>query len=210
MKREIVNPEIHRYLEQAVPARDPIATQMEQIAAERGFPIVGPVVGQLLYQLARGLRARRVFEMGSGFGYSTWWFARAVGAEGQVIHTDGALENSARAQSLLERAGLAERVTFQIGDARELLAQQDGSFDVIFCDIDKHQYPDVPEIALPRLRRGGLLIFDNILWSGQVLDPSDDPNTAGVQQVTRRLLTNPELITTILPIRDGVSVSLRV
>ncbi len=211
MDRPLLNSQIHDYLTQWVPARDAIASEMEAIAAQRNFPIIGPLVGQLLFTLARTHRAKRVFEMGSGFGYSTWWFSRAVGPEGEVVHTDGSLENSARAQSLLERAGLSQRVRYAVGDARELLARESGPFDVIFCDIDKEQYPEVPELAVPRLRRGGLLIFDNMLWSGRVLDADHEAtdSTRGVQQITRLLFAHPELATTIIPLRDGVSVSVK-
>ncbi|MFN7966765.1 MAG: O-methyltransferase [Acidobacteriota bacterium] len=211
MDRPLLNPQIHDYLTQWVPARDAIASEMEAIAAQRNFPIIGPLVGQLLFTLARTHRAKRVFEMGSGFGYSTWWFSRAVGPEGEVVHTDGSLENSARAQSLLERAGLSQRVRYAVGDARELLARESGPFDVIFCDIDKEQYPEVPELAVPRLRRGGLLIFDNMLWSGRILDADHEAtdSTRGVQQITRLLFAHPDLATTIIPLRDGVSVSVK-
>jgi predicted O-methyltransferase YrrM len=112
---------------------------------------------------------------------------------------------------LLERAGLSERVRFLIGDARELLARETGPYDVIFCDIDKHQYPDVPDLAHPRLRPGGLLIVDNMLWSGRVLDPEhqSDPDTRGVQRLTEILSTGPDWSTTLVPLRDGVTVSVR-
>jgi predicted O-methyltransferase YrrM len=211
-RRPLLSDEIALYLQQQIPQRDDMAREMEAVAAEKDFPIVGPSVGQLLFTLARIHRARRVFEMGSGFGYSTWWFARAVGAEGEVVHTDGAIENSARAQSYLERAGLHARVRFAVGDARELLARESGPFDIIFCDIDKEQYPDVPALAHPRLRSGGLLIFDNMLWGGQVLDAIDQASetTRGVQIVTQLLCHSPNWSTTIIPLRDGVSVSIRI
>ncbi len=181
---------------------------METLAAERGFPIVGPQVGTLLSVLAQGIGARRVFEMGSGFGYSTLWFARAVGAGGQVVHTEGSEENSARAREFLGQAGLSERVRFLVGDARDLLRAEDGEFDIVFCDIDKEQYGEVPEIALPRLRPGGLLIVDNMLWYGRVLESSPKHETTrGVRALTETLLGDPRLETSILPIRDGVSVS---
>jgi predicted O-methyltransferase YrrM len=207
--REIVNPALEDYLHRSLPPRHPVLEEMERIARERGFPIVGPAVGELLELLARSVGAHRVFEMGSGFGYSTLWFARAVGAEGTVVHTEGDAANSDLARDLLEQAGLAARVRFLVGDARELLAAEQGPFDVIFCDIDKHQYPGVPDLALPRLRRGGLLVVDNMLWKGQVVDADDDANTQGVLELTRLLRGREDLQTTILPLRDGVSVSLK-
>lgn len=209
--RTIVGPEIEEYLHRLTPPREEIPAEMEARARENGFPIVGPLVGRLFFTLARSMGARRVFEMGSGYGYSTYWFARAVGPEGRVVHTDGSEENSRLARQLLERAELVDRVEFEVGDAREILARRDGPFDVIFCDIDKEQYPDVPELAVPRLREGGLLVFDNMLWYGRVAD--EDPereSTRGVIEATRLLYERRDLLTTVLPLRDGVSLSVKI
>ena len=209
----IVDPAIERYLagllEQRYP--DALRRELEQRAAAEEFPIIGPLVGAECYRLARALDARRVFELGSGFGYSTLWFARAVGPDGQVIHTDGSAENSARARDFLGRAGLADRVRFEVGDAREVLAGETGPFDVVFCDIDKEGYPEVPPLAVPRLRPGGLLIFDNTLWYGRVADePGEDEETRAIQSLVRALHAHPQLVTALLPLRDGVSVSVKV
>jgi predicted O-methyltransferase YrrM len=202
---------MEEYLHRITPEREEIPAEMEALARERGFPIVGPLVGRLLFTLARSAGARRVFEMGSGYGYSTYWFARAVGPEGRVVHTEGSEENSRLARELLGRASLAERVEFEVGDAREILALRDGPFDLIFCDIDKEQYPDVPDLALPRLREGGLLVFDNMLWYGRVADEEPDrESTRGVIEATRLLYERKDLLTTILPLRDGVSVSVKI
>lgn len=210
MNRPIVHEDIESYLHRIAPEREGVLAEMEGEAARRSFPIIGPLVGRLLGGLARAAGARRVYEMGSGFGYSTYWFAQAVGPEGRVWHTDGSAENSARARDYLERAGLADRVTFATGDARELIAAEDGPFDILFCDIDKHQYPDVPDLALSRLRRGGLLVFDNMLWYGRVAD--EEPETdddRGVLELTRRLTSDPSLDTSVIPLRDGVSISVK-
>jgi len=211
MEREIVHPDLTRWMEAVAPPPDPVQLEMEALAEAERFPIVGPHVGRLLFVLARGAGARRVFEMGSGYGYSTLWFARAVGPQGEVVHTDGSSANSRRARDLLGRAGVAERVRFEIGDAREILARESGPFDAVFCDIDKEGYPEVPELALPRLRPGGLLIFDNTLWHGRVADePGEDEETRAVQAVVRKLYADPRVVTALLPLRDGVSVSVRI
>lgn len=208
---DIVHPAVDGYMKQALPPRDPVVAEMEAYAARHGFPIVGPLVGHLLSVLARSARATRVFEMGSGYGYSTWWFAQAVGPAGEVVHTDGDPANSRRAREYLGRAGLADRVRFEVGDARALLAREVGPFDIVFCDIDKEQYPGVPALALPRLRAGGLLVVDNLLWSGLVAGPADagDDETRGIQELTQALYGDPGLATTIVPLRDGVSVSVK-
>jgi predicted O-methyltransferase YrrM len=210
MERPIVHPDLVDYMTRVTPPRDEVPAAMEAIARDRGFPIVGPLVGRLLFALARSTGARRVFELGSGFGYSTYWFARAVGPEGEVVHTEGSEENSRLARELLARAGLAEQVRFEVGDAREIIKSYDGPYDIVFCDVDKDQYPGVPDLAVPRLRTGGLLLFDNMLWFGRVADPEpDEESTRGVQEVTRLLYARDDLVTTILPLRDGVSVSVK-
>lgn len=201
--------EVERYLSDLLPARDPPLVEMEERAQRDRFPIIGPLVGTLCELLARAIGARRVFEMGSGFGYSTIWFARAVGDGGEVVHTDGDARNSTDARAYVERAGLAARVRFLVGDARDLLSAEAGPFDVIFCDIDKDGYPRALEIARPRLRAGGLLITDNTLWSGRVARDDDAPDTRGIRAYNAAAFAAPDLTSIIVPLRDGVAVSLK-
>jgi caffeoyl-CoA O-methyltransferase len=213
---DLLAPGLGRYLESLTgsPAEDPreekVRRAMERVAAERDFPIVGPQVGRLLELLARAVGARRVLELGSGFGYSALWFARAVGSGGEVVLTEGSPERAAEAAAFLEQAGLAGRVRLVVGDALAAARRETGPFDVVFNDVDKHGYPDAFEAARPLLRPGGLFVSDNMLWRGQVLDPAaSDPATAGVLELTRRLHDDPDLLTVLLPLRDGVTVSLR-
>ena len=206
---DIVHPEIDRYLHELSNPRDPILREMEVLAAERSFPIVGPQVGRILALLARAIGARRVIELGSGFGYSAYWFARAVGPAGQVVLTETAAENAALAREFLGRGGLADRVRIEVGDALEIIDRIGGQFDVVFNDVDKEQYPRVLERAAAALRPGGLLISDNMLWFGTVLEPRpEQESTRGVQELTRRLYASDEFETVLLPVRDGVTVSL--
>jgi predicted O-methyltransferase YrrM len=197
------------YLTGLIPSRDEVLTEMEAEAGARSIPIIGPLVGRLLYQLALMNGAKRVFEMGSAIGYSTVWLARAVGEGGKVYYSDGSETNAARARSYLQRAGVADRVEVLVGDALDLLAKTDGTFDMIFNDVDKHDYPRVFDLALPRLRRGGLLVTDNTLWSGRVAEPSDDAWTRAIQEYNRRCYAASGLWTTIIPLRDGVAVSVK-
>ena len=206
---EITPPAIDAYLHQITPPRDGVVAEMERLAEQRRFPIVGPLVGRLLYLLARVLSARTVFECGSGFGYSAWWFARALPAGGRVTLTEGAEENCARARDFLGRAGLLERVEIERGDGVAILESRPGPFDIVFCDIDKRDYPRVYPLLKTRLRPGGLFICDNMLWSGRVAGSDRDPDTQGVRELTRLLYADPGLHTTLLPLRDGVTVSLR-
>ncbi|MCC6746760.1 MAG: O-methyltransferase [Deltaproteobacteria bacterium] len=188
---------------------DPILTEMHALAAARRFPIVGPEVGRLLAQVTTMTGARRVFEMGSGFGYSTLWFARAVGPNGRVYHTDGDPENTRLAKDFLTRAGLADRVMFLTGDAREHLTQATGQFDIVFCDIDKEQYPSAYELFRGRVRVGGAVIVDNLVWSGRVAAGETDADTEGVREYIRLMWADPEYLSSLLPVRDGVGLSLR-
>jgi len=206
---EIVHPAIEAYLEEAAPASDPILREMEDIARRRHFPIVGPLVGRLLCQLAMMIQAERILELGSGFGYSAYWFAKGLKTGGKIIGTESSSENAAQAVEFFKKAGMQKMMGIEVGEALEIIERYPGPFDIIFMDIDKEQYPDGLEKALPRLRRGGLFVVDNMLWFGSVLTSSTDPNVLGVKRLTERLYGSKDLWTTILPLRDGVSISLK-
>jgi predicted O-methyltransferase YrrM len=204
----IVDPAVERYLSELAPTEDPVLREMERMGVEQGFPIIGPLVGRLGWVLAQAVRARDVFEMGSGFGYSTWWFAHAVGESGRVVHTESDAARSAQARGFLERAGLAARVKFEVGDAREIITNYPGPFDLIFIDIDKG-YPDALELARVRVRPGGLIVTDNVLWDGKVAQGDNSPDTQAISRYNRSAFKAADLVTTILPLRDGVAVSLK-
>lgn len=211
----ITDPRIEQYLHGLFPSTDPVLMEMERQAREQGFPIVGPLVGLLLRQLALSVSARDIFEMGSGFGYSTCFLAQAVGGGGRVVHTEFDAGRSQAARGYLGQAGLADRVTFEIGDAVEIITNYPGPFDLIFIDVDKDRYPDALELARARVRIGGYIITDNVLWHGRVADQGArrgpaDPETQGVLRYTRAALLAPDLLTTILPLRDGVALHLKV
>ena len=199
---------IDEYIHSLLPARDEVLAEIEEQARQRNIPIVGPAVGRLFYQLVQMTQAESVFEMGSAVGYSTIWWARAVGEEGRVIYTDGDRKNADEARGYFEQAGLANRITIRIGDALELLSEQKQAFDIIFCDVDKEDYPRALRLAVPRLRKGGLLIADNVLWSGKVAQKKPpDASTKAIQEFNRLLYSSSDLFTTILPIRDGIAVA---
>ncbi len=205
----VLSEALDNYLSDLMPGRDEVLTEMEEKARVERIPIVGPLVGRVLYQMAMLSGARRVFEMGSAIGYSTIWLARAVGPKGRIYYSDGSEENAVQARKFIERAGVADRVVVQVGDALELLKQTEGSFDLIFNDVDKHDYPRVFDLALPRIRQGGLLITDNVLWSGRVTEPSNDRWTTAIQEYNKKAYGSDEIWTTIIPLRDGVAVSMK-
>src|SRR5215831_20391395 len=126
---------VENYLYAMLPERDPVLQEMERQAKERDIPIVGPAVGRLFYQYARVINARNVFEMGSAIGYSTIWWARAVGEGGKVHYTDSDQKNADKARRYFQRAGVADRIKIHIGDAIELLSEQKQEFDIVFNDI---------------------------------------------------------------------------
>jgi caffeoyl-CoA O-methyltransferase len=211
---DIVDPRVEDYLRELLGGSHPIAEEMEAEAKERDFPIVDRVVGVTLEVLARSIGARRVLEMGSGYGYSAYWFARAVEDGGEVHMTEGDARNQEKALDYLGRAGLQDRVRSHVGNALEIIDQLDGHFDVVFCDIDKGDYPSAWAKARDRIRVGGLYLCDNVLWSGRVAvdDPEDRrPDwTRAVREHNQAITADERYRTTIVPTRDGVTVALRI
>ncbi len=194
---------------------EPVLLEMEAEAKANGFPIVGRLVGAALEVLARSAGAKRVFELGSGFGYSAYWFARAVGPGGEVHCTDGDAANEPKALGYLGRAGLAEPIRWHVGDAVTHLAAVEGEFDLVYNDIDKEGYPDAWRAARDRVRVGGLYLCDNVLWYGRVTGaaPVEDRHrrtTRAIVEHNRLIAQDERYLSFILPTRDGVMVALRV
>lgn len=206
---EIVTPKIEKYLSDLLPKRDQILEEMEALARKTDFPIIGPLVGRLLAQLTILSKARRILELGSGFGYSAYWFAKALRNDGRVICTDTNPRNRESALRFLERGGLLERVDFRVGNALQIIEQLDGEFDIILNDVEKMDYPKAFHKAVPRLKKGGLLVTDNVIRSGRVVQENPDESTRAILEFNKLIYESPELWTTIIPLRDGVSVSLK-
>ena len=199
----------HAYLHKVTPERPPVLREMEEYAAENGFPIVGPLVGRFLYQMAILTKARRILELGSGYGYSAFWFSMAVRSKGTIVMTDTRRANKRLAFSYFKRAGLQSQFDFKIGDALKLARKLHGPFDIIFNDIDKAEYPKTIDLVASRLKKGGLFITDNLIWSGRVLEKKRDRTTEAIVEFTRLLYQDSRFFTTVLPIRDGISLSIR-
>ena len=212
MITSLVAPEVAAYLDQLVPVRDPLTAALEAEAAETDFPIIGPATGHLCYLLTRLTGARRVFELGSGHGYSTAWFARAVKENGggtvhHVVWDEGL---STKARAYLQALGLDSQVEFHVGEAVATLRTMSEPYDLIFNDIDKEGYPAALDAIEAKLRPGGLLIVDNLLWSGRIFDVTDRaPATEGIRTFTRMITERPAWISSVIPIRDGVLVARR-
>jgi len=206
---EILNSEINNYLHSLIPDRDPVLEEMERIGKEKGFPIIGPLLGRLLCQLALLTQARTVFELGSGYGYSAIWLSKGMGPGGRIICTDGEKENARQAAAFFERAGIKKSVDYRVGDALSILEREPGPFDIILNDIDKHEYPEAFKKALPKLRKGGLLITDNTLWYGKVVMGDKERSTLGILEFNRLAYRSTEVFSTLVPLRDGVTVSIK-
>lgn len=212
---DIVHPKIEDYLRGLFAEEHPVAADMEARAEEKGFPIVGRLVGITIEVLARAISARRVFEMGSGYGYSAYWFARAAGEDGEIHMSEGDPENQRLAMEYLARAGLADRVASHVGNALEVIDDLGGEFDIVLCDIDKGDYPLAWEKARDRVRVGGLYLCDNVLWSGRVAQDrvTDDVRpgwTDAVRAHNEAVAADDRYRSTVIPTRDGVMVALRV
>jgi predicted O-methyltransferase YrrM len=201
---------VQEYLTSLVPPREAELQKMEEYAEQNGFPIIGPACGYYCYQLARMINAKSVFELGSGYGYSTAWFARAVkeNGGGVVHHTVWDEDLSKRAQRHLSALGSTDVVQFHVAEAVATLRQAAGPFDIIFNDIDKEGYPDSLPIIKEKLRHGGLLIIDNMIWHGQILDPNDhETSTEAIHRFTRDITTDLDWIVSLIPARDGMIVA---
>jgi predicted O-methyltransferase YrrM len=209
MANFIVEKSVERYLHDLIPRRDPLLAEMEDRARREDIKIIGPLSGRLLALLVELTGARRIFEMGSAIGYSTIWMARAAGPKAEIYYSDGDPGRARDAQGYLRRAAVDRRVHVQVGDALKLLRKSKGRFDIIFCDVDKQQYPAAFRLALPRLRRGGLFVADNVLWHGAVSERARDTSTRAIQTFNRLVYASIELFPVIVPLRDGVVVCRR-
>ena len=208
---DILDAPLAAYLDGLVPERPAELRGMEAYAKQHDFPIVGPACAYIGYQVARMIGARRVFELGSGYGYSTAFFARAVkeNGGGDVHHVVWDEDLSKKARGHLSALGVDDVVRYHVGEAIATLKETPGPFDLIFDDITKKDYPaSLPEIER-KLRPGGVLIVDNMLWSRRVMDTADHTaDTEGVREMTR-LLLDRKWITSLMPIRDGLLIALK-
>ena len=201
---------LQSYLEGLVPPRSPEMDEMEAYARETNFPIVGPACGHLCYLITRLSGARKVFELGSGYGYSTAWFARAVkeNGGGTVFHVVWDDKLSQKAHHHLAELGYGNLIQYRVAEAVKTLRETEGPFDVIFNDIEKQGYPDALPVIYNKLRPGGILITDNLLFHGTIFEPENHaPATEGIREYTRLITNDNRWVTSIVPLRDGLMIS---
>lgn len=210
MKRfnsSLTSPLIEEYILDKTRIEDPMLDEMHEFAKKSEVPIVGPLVGKFLYLVALIKDARSVFEMGSGFGYSAYWFSKAFGGDGRIVCTDYSTEHKESAEGFFKKANIEECLEFIAGNSLEILMDSDGLFDIIFIDVDKEHYPGVIDIAYEKLEANGLLIVDNTLWYGRVVEDDDDlPSTKGVKEFNDRISNDQRFITSMIPLRDGITI----
>ena len=212
--RHIVNPRIENYISGTERQSNSVLAEMEDLARRTGFPIIGPQVGHLIQVLVASLQPRRVLELGAGYGYSALWAASVMPADSRIICIDFDPENRDLGQKFISRAGVAPEISYEIGNALEVAQRYEREdvepFDFIFNDVDKEDYGAAFDVAVRLLRPGGVLMTDNTLWFGYVAEPQRrDEATVGVRSYNTKAANHPELVTSILAIRDGVTVSTR-
>ena len=200
---------VDKYLLRMTPVRTRVLRDMEAYGKRRGFPMIGPLAGRLLYQLARSINAKRIIELGSGFGYSAIWFAMAVGPKGHLILTDNDPANRDAALEFFRRARLRCKIEYHVGDALAVAKGISKKCDLLLNDIDKKDYPKTIPIAAKLVRKDGFFVTDNLIWSGRVMNHRQDPQTRAIVDFTRRLYRDERFFTTIMPLRDGIAIATR-
>lgn len=210
MPRRIVYEEIDEYIDRLANRGDAALREIERQGLQEGWPIVAAAEGSLLHLLARSIQATRILELGTAIGYSGTWLARALADGGQLVTVEHDAETAAIARRNFEKTGVASRVKILVGEAPPIVAELQGPFDFIFNDIDKEGYPAVLEPCIDRLRVGGLLVTDNVLWRGEVARADRSVETAAIREYNERLSKDPRMIASIVPLRDGVSIALKV
>lgn len=204
----ILQPAQEAYIERLLPPRDAILREMEEHAARENIPISDPEVGLLLSILARAIGARRILEIGAAIGYGTLWLARGA-AEAEIVAIDVDPGRLAAARGYLQRAGVADRVDLRQGPALEVLPGLSGPFDLAYVDAVKLEYRRYLDLLLPRLRVGGLVLADNLLWKGRVADPpaEKDEEADALRAFNGYLMIHPQLQSLVLPLGDGLGIA---
>ncbi len=208
---EITKPEIERYMNNLLENRPPIFKELEVYAREIDFPIIEPLVGKLLNHYAHILNAKRILELGSGFGYSALWFSEGMDNQTEITCTDFDESKKELAMDYFVKAKTKTKIDFKLGDALEILDISEGNFDIIFNDVEKEDYPEAFRKSIPKLRKGGVLITDNTLWYGKVANEGEkDYQTEGVREYNRLAFSDKRVISMIIPLRDGITISLKI
>jgi len=218
---ELVSEDVTRFAHAIGPQPDEVLKEMDEYGAEIGFPTVGPAVGGWLATLCRLVDAERVFEFGSGFGYSAYWFARALPPAGEVVLTEIDEDELDRAREYFDRGDLIERATFEHGDAIDYAGEYEGPFDVVLIDNEKHRYEEAFDAIREKVAPGGVVVADNAMTSTSVdfetvlelveggTVSKSTKSTRGVAAYLERVRADPEFETAAIPLGEGIAVSHR-
>lgn len=211
----IVPDAVERYLAGLNRLGDQVLEEVARAGAARQLSLIDAEVGALLRVLATAVSAKRILEIGTAIGYSGIWLAGALSGDGMLLTMEVDPERARTAREHFARAGVAGRASVIVGDAERMLAKVSGPFDLIFQDGDKRRYSTTLDRLVELLRPGGLLVTDNVLWNGEVIpqfvrEPGHDvEDTRAIAEYNERLAAHPQLMTTIVPLRDGVAISVK-
>ncbi|MFP8888867.1 O-methyltransferase [Natrialbaceae archaeon A-CW2] len=218
----VLDGDVERFVRAMAPEPDETLREMDAYAEEADFPHVGPEVGGFLRLVARMVGAKRVFEFGSGYGYSAYWFAEALPEDGELVLTEVDADELELAETYLGRGGYHDIARYELGDAMETVGQYDGPFDVVLIDHQKHRYADAFEAIKPKLPIGGAIIADNAMRAGiidfdQLLEiaeggsPTDvNEHTQGIATYLETVRADPDFETVVLPLGEGIALSYRI
>jgi predicted O-methyltransferase YrrM len=202
------------YLEQLIPQTDPLLREMEEYGGEHGVPSADREVALFVEITARAINAKRALEIGMAIGYTTLHLARAVGEDGVIVTIDPSDEMIKAAEGYLTRAGLRERVRVERGKALDVIPQLQDTFDLIFIDAMKEEYADYLRLSLPRLRSGGVVIVDNLLWGGQVAGEirslDQESSTNALREFNKYFVNHPKLRAEVLSVGDGLGYAVKI
>lgn len=198
------------YLDQLLTQKDPLLAEMEAYAAEHRVPIADREVARFIEITARVSGARKALEIGMAIGYSVVHLVRGMGEQGRVVTIDPSDEMINAATGYLKRAGLLERVEIKRGKALEVMPSLDETFDLLFIDAVKEEYSQYLDLGLPRLRTGGVVIVDNLLWGGRVASGDTEDSTVALREFNPYFINHPQLLAEVLPVGDGLGYAVKV
>lgn len=205
----IIQQDQAEYLDGLLTQKDPLLTEMEAYAAEHRVPIADREVSRFIEITARITGARKALEIGMAIGYSVVHLARGMGQQGRVVTIDPSDEMINAANGYLKRAGLLDRVEIKRGKALEVMPSLDETFDLLFIDALKEEYSRYLDLGLPRLRTGGVVIVDNLLWGGKVASSDTESSTVALREFNSYFMNHPQLLAEVLPVGDGLGYAVK-
>ena len=206
----IIQQDQAEYLDKLLTQKDPLLGEMEAYAAEHRVPIADREVARFIEITARITGARKALEIGMAIGYSVVHLARGMGEQGRVVTIDPSDEMISAATGYLRRAGLLDRVEIKRGKALEVMPHLDETFDLLFIDALKEEYAQYLDLGLPRLRTGGVVIVDNLLWGGRVASGDTESSTVALREFNPYFINHPQLLAEVLAVGDGLGYAVKV